>query len=210
MRVRGLSFAFAASLLAADASATLINVAAGKPVTLNGEFGVMTCCWLPGALAPGATLVDEAFLPAASIWQTDTVWWDERNPESIGNSIEIDLLGTFSLVGFVVQADDNDTYRIEYQDALDNWVTAWDIPAVGGFGMQTRPNPFDVSEVFMLAAAIETDRLRFTATDGDLFYSVSEIQAYVVPEPGTATLLALGGAGLAARLRRGRRDRSRS
>lgn len=199
MHLRTILVIAVCSLLAGSASAGVINVAAGQPVILNGDYGVLTnfCCgWNPAApLAAGSTLVDEILKPPATVWQNNTVWWDATNPGSANNSIEIDLGANFFLVGFNVQADDNDTYRIELQDALNNWITVWDIPAVGGFGMQSRPNPFDPDAMFLLGAAFETDRVRFTATGGDGFFSVSEIRAFV-PEPGTTSLLLLGLTGL--------------
>lgn len=174
-----------------------INVAEGKSVTLNGTYGVLTnlCCgWDPtDPVAPAATLVDGAFLPASTIWQNGTVWWDATTPASANNSVEIDLGGIFELIGLIAQADDNDTYRIEYLDGI-NWVTAWDIPFAPGAGMQTRPNAANNAEMFALGTPIQTSRLRFTATGGDGFYSVSEIQAFAspIPEPATVALLALG------------------
>ena len=87
----------------------------------------------------------------------------------------------------------DDAYRIEYLDEANSWVSAWEIPIVGGYGMQTRPNTFDNTEVFALPTAIKTNRLRFTAVSGDGFYSVSEIQALgsVVPEPSTGAMCAI-------------------
>lgn len=183
-----------ALLASAHAYAMPVNVAFGKPVILNGEYGVVTCCWPPGPVAAASTLTDGVYRPQATQWQDGTVWWDVRNANSASNSIEIDLMGTHRLIGLNAQGDDNDIYHIEYWDlGIAAWVLAWDIPAVGGFGMQTRPNPLDNTEFFSLASPITTNRLRFTASAGDGFYSVAEIQAFI-PEPGTLTLF---GAGLA-------------
>jgi hypothetical protein len=208
MRIRNLLLIGAICLLGSDASASLINIAEGAPVILNGQYGVLVdfCCgWNPAApVAAASSLTDGIIQPAATVWQDGSVWWDAENPGSAANSLEIDLGGFFWLRGFSVQADDNDSYRIEVQDAADNWVTVWDIPIVGGFGLQSRPNPADPNEAFLLGSAVYGDRLRFTATGGDEFYSVSEIKAFV-PEPGSTGLLFLGLLGLAGAIRSKRR-----
>lgn len=101
----------------------------------------------------------------------------------------------------IVQADDNDAYRVEYWDG-SAWQTAWEVPNyyAYGWGLQTRPNPDNNNEKYSLPSPIMTDKLRFLATSGDNGYSVSEIQAFgeavVVPLPGTLILLASGVSGL--------------
>ena len=183
-----------AFVVAIPVHAVPINVAEGASVTLNGVYGVLRPAsgWDPNPVAAASTLTDGALLPSATVWNDGSVWWDAAEPtgSSAANTIEIDFAQTFELFGLKVQADDNDTYRIEYWDG-SSWITAWDIPAVGGFGMQTRPDPSDATSIFELASIITTDRLRFTGTGGDSFFSVSEIQAFVqAPAPSTPVMLA--------------------
>jgi hypothetical protein len=185
--MRGIAFAFILAgpiLVNSDVAKAATNVALGKPLVLNGDYGVLVnnCCgWDPSdPVAPATSLVDGTFLPVSHIWQDDSVWWDATNLGSANNSIEIDLMLDHFIDGFIVQADDNDAYRIEYLDTMNSWISAWEIPVVGGFGMQTRPNTADNAEVFALPTPIQTDRLRFTAVSGDGFYGVSEIQAFGV------------------------------
>jgi hypothetical protein len=160
---------FAVFIVTTTAAATSENVVLGKPVTLNGVSGVGPS--FPGApLAPAWTLTDGKFLPESTWWQSGSVWWDENYPAAVGNSIIIDLLGSYQISSFTVQVDNNDTYRLEYRDDSNHWVTAWDIPAICCFGLRKR--------TFTLSSPVSTDALRLTATSGDLLYSVSEIQAF--------------------------------
>ena len=192
-------------LLATPAFAGYINVAEDATVTLNGLFGQLrpNSGWDYYDPADASTLTDGDFLAMSTTWNDGTVWWDETVSGPGANSIEIYLGGWFDLYGFIVQADDNDTYLLEYWDG-SSWLEAWSILATGGWGMQTRPSTTDFTEMYNLGSPISTDRLRFTATGGDYFYSVSEIQAFAISEPGTLALLGIGllGMGLVARLRK--------
>lgn len=169
------------------------NVALDKPVTLVGGFGFNGAfCGSPPP-APAQTLTDGVFVPEGTCWQIDTVWWDANHEPSLNNSIIIDLQGNHDLTRFVVQADNNDTYRIEYRVGSGEWMTAWDVPSVCCYGMTTRQT--------RLSDGVTASALRFTATGGDNVYSVSEIQAFSVPEPTTWLLLTAGLAALALRRR---------
>jgi hypothetical protein len=184
--LRILGGAAIAAVLAVPAEAGPYNVALGKTVTTSGVVGVMTCCWAPGPLAPLSSVTDGVFLPEGSIWQTDTVWWDERNPASANNILEIDLAGNFTVNFVSIQADNNDRYDIDYRD----WAGIWhDFVSAGpccAAGMRTRSG---------FVGPIQVSAFRLDAREGDLFYSVSEFQAVGVPEPGMLALLGLGVAG---------------
>jgi hypothetical protein len=65
--------AFAVFIVPTTAAATSENVVLGKPVTLNGAFGVGPS--FPGApLAPAWTLSDGKFIPESTWWQSGSVW----------------------------------------------------------------------------------------------------------------------------------------
>jgi len=145
------------------------NIALGKPVTLHGVYGTGGAfCGSPPP-APAASLTDGVFLPESTCWQSGAMWWDANQPGTAANNIVIDLMGQFEITSFSVQADNNDTYRLDYRDPSNNWTTAWDVPTICCFGLTTR--------TVDLGSPIVATALRFTATSGDLVYSVSEIQA---------------------------------
>lgn len=198
MKLPGFLLFIALAVPSATSWALPVNVAQGAPVTLVGVYGVITANWpfWPDStvypVAAASTLTDGVFRPASTEWQDGTVWWDDQNRPSAGNYVEVDLGGMHTLMEFVVQADNNDTYRLQYFDTISSsWLIAWDIPAVGGYGMQTRTSPI---------VSLTTDKLRFFATGGDHYYSVSEIQAFenqaAVPEPSTVLLVSAGLVGL--------------
>ncbi len=176
-------------------NATATNIAFNADVTLSGVFFDGGLGWGPGTPAPKETVVDGVFLPEGTQWNIDTVWWSTNTGYS-DQYITLDLGGLFNIDSFIVQADDNDSYEIEY---LNNSSLEWTlVNVIGGWGMRTRP------EIF-LPSTITTSSLRISADLGDGFYSVSEIQAFgtPVPEPATMLLIGTGVAGLiGSRVRR--------
>lgn len=179
---------------AAVKAAELTNVAINKPVTLNGVFYYGG--W-PGAYAGSKeTVVDGQFMSQSHEWDMGTVYWNYYyGPDQ---SIDVDLNGVFKINSFIVQADDNDQYLLYYKNLNTNqWDLAWDIPAVGGWGMQTRPDKSDNSQQYVLPSEIMTNALRIKGGQTDQWYSVSELQAFgaPVPEPSSVLLglMSLGG-----------------
>lgn len=173
-------------LLASTSAFADSNIALNKPVTLNGG-GWNIGGWGGGILAPASTVDDGVFKPEGHQWDIDTVWWDANF--NTGAQIVIDLGSAYSIASFVMQADNNDTYMVEYQLGSSSWTTAWNVPSSCCFGVTTRS--------VVLDASIAADTLRITATGGDNLYSVSEFQAFgqPVPEPQTYALM-LAGLGL--------------
>jgi hypothetical protein len=204
-------FAF---MLVLPLTASANNVALNKPVTLFDLFYNIG----QGTPANKSTIVDGAYLPEGNEWTLNTVYW---SPYNTGYGIPtgtqymvIDLLGSQTITGFSVQADDNDRYLISYWDS-SGWVPIWTVPSdmgpgavdLGGSGMQTRS--------VTLGSPITTNLLRFEGvySEGQVFsdnwFAASEVQAFgssnpSVPEPTSLLLLGtgLGALGFAAWRRR--------
>ncbi len=186
-------------------SAAGFNAALGKPVTLNGSYPTFTypgnLCGVNPPQGPASLVTDGVFAPDQACFQGNTVYW-----QGLTNSIDIDLQGTFQINAAIVQADDNDSYELQYRDiggVYHNW---YDVPFACCFGMTTRPNRFDNTQAQALPTVVATG-LRLFATDGDNFYSVSEVQVFT-PEPASIALVGLGLAAAGGlRLRRHRATR---
>jgi hypothetical protein len=134
-----------------------------------------------GQIVSKDTIVDGKFLPRSQQWDQGAVWWDSRDGED--RYIEISLDDEYTIDSLIIQADDNDAYKLYYWDLNNNsWRLAWDVPNYNafGYGMQTRPNPDDDNERYFLSNLITTDALLFRGNidDGDRLFSVSEIQAF--------------------------------
>jgi hypothetical protein len=174
--------------LGSAGSLKAVNIAAGAAVTLNGTFGTDPGFWAYHPPADASTLTDGTFLPEGQTWNFQTVWWNRTTQPA--NNIVLNLGGLYNITELTAQGDDNDTYRIEYWNGA-SWLNVWEIPVAGGGGMRTRVSG---------ALNFNTDMLRFTATGGDDFVSVSEIQAQgqAVSTPDAGSTFALFLAGLAA------------
>jgi len=147
-----------------------------------------------------ATLTDGTFLAAGTQWQSGTVWWS-----GTGAMFQIDLSASSEVMGAIVQADNNDTYRMWYRDmGSDTYLELWTIGAVAGAGMRTRPNPGDNTAIHYFSSSVFTDSIRIAAVGGDYAYSLSEVQVWgVVPAPAAAPLFGIAGLlGLGGRRRR--------
>ncbi len=183
-----------AALAAAPAHAALVNVIPGNwaIISTNGPHGILRAGspWGPGS-TPSSLFapVDGSFQPEGTQWNNGSFWWDQDRsvaPDEVTFTITMNQTYTFSK--FVMQADDNDGYLMEYWDGA-NWQLGWDFGTQPSFGLVTRPDA---------NVTITTDRFRLRAYGGDQYYAISEFQGFVntgVPEPAAWALM-IGGFGM--------------
>lgn len=191
-----------ATLSYAAGAATNVLPSGWSGISTDGVAGTLRAGsgWEAGAsLASQKSVIDGTFRPEFTQWNAGSWWWDQdASVNPIALVITITLNQSYTIDSFVVQADDNDTYRLEYWNGAA-WQLAWDIPTQPSFGLVQRSSG--------LLAPITTNQLRFTATGGDNYYAVSEIQAFgvaAIPEPETYALM-LAGLGLVGFMAKRRR-----
>jgi len=200
--IGGLAAGAVLSLAIAVPAVADINILPGHwdVISTTGVVGALRAGspWAPGSLAAQSSIVDGAFAPENQQWNIGSWWWDEDPSINAGPVVTtIHLVDTYTFNRFVVQADDNDSYLLEWWDGA-LWHNAFAVPAVNTFGLVTRDSG--------AVGPITTDFLRFTATGGDNYYAVSEIQGFIsdVPEPAAWGLMIAGFALTGAMLRRRR------
>ncbi len=197
------------TILACAAAAAAIPQPASAATNIMTNWTAITAAGFTGTLragspwGPGSTPstlsapVNGVFEPEGQQWNNNSFWWDQDssvNPSPVTWVVQLDQ--AYTVDRFVVQADDNDSYLLEYWDGAA-WQSAYAVPFDCCFGLQTRDSG--------TVGLITTDRFRFTATGGDNYYSVSEIQAFqAVPEPGVWAMMIIGFGFVGKALRRRR------
>lgn len=176
--------------LIALASTFTASPAGAANVLLNATVTAASGSFSGAALS---TVTDGLLRGNGTQWQNGTVWWYGTSPV-----LDLQLVAEAAITGFFVEADNNDTYRIDYMGSDSQWRLAWAVPyAYNSGGMNARS--------IVLGSPIVTSELRFYATGGDNSYSVSEIQAdgttTTVPEP-ESLVLATAGLALLGRFKR--------
>ena len=171
-----------APMATAPAAAATTNVASGAAVSLEGgPFFITDQGSGSNEVVNAGTVVDGVFLPRNRVRDRGTVWWDSISTS--GQYIRINLQTAAVIESLIVQADDNDAYRVYYLDPGSlTWKLAWEAPNYDtyGWGMQTRPNPANEAQAYKLGQEITTSALKIEGvlTDGDGQFAVSEVQAY--------------------------------
>ena len=148
----------------------LTNVAIDKTVASNGlffvgGFGAMQIVDL-GSVADGV------FMKPGQNWTAGAVWWRE-DVDSISNTLTVYLGGTYKIRKLIVQVDNNDDYRVSWNDEVSGMTSVVVSPTFisfpGGLSVPVEVKVRAVTDQFI----IEHD----PGGRGDGYYSVSEFQA---------------------------------
>jgi hypothetical protein len=182
--------------IAACAQADLVSLNA--PVTLNGSFPTFTAVCGPTPQPAASSIDNGVFQPETTCYQSG-IHWQGSNTGDPAHSIAISFGGTFTIDGAIVQADDNDTYELDYLGTDNLYHLWWSIPEIPSFGLVTRPNA-DQSTIMTLPT-VQALGVEIFATGGDGDYAVSQVEVFgnaSVPEPGLLGFLSAGLFGIVA------------
>lgn len=197
--------------LASHAQAAPINVALGKPVTASAALPTFDYfCPAGGGPQPALSTVTDGVFEARFDCYQEGPYWAEGITRAL--TLDIDLLGTFTLTGAIAQVDNNDTFQLQYRDTSGVYHDWWLIGPAFSVGFETRPNVLDNTEIQPLPSVVATG-LRIFGVPGaagtDNVWSVAEVQAFGTAVPEPASVLLMGGALAAAALRRKRESLAR-
>jgi len=146
------------------------NVALGKTVAGKGLFFVQGF----GSLqtVDFGSIVDGVFLRPGQNWTAGAVWWRE-DVDSIKNTLTIYLGGTFKVRMLIIQTDNNDDYKVSWNDDIGGMtsitVSPTFIPFPGGLAVPVEIAVDAITDHFIIE--------HVGAGRGDGYYSVSEFQA---------------------------------
>lgn len=167
-------------VLAAAASAVVqLRASDVYPIPFGGLGG-------SGDFSRDISLVIDGFTPPeGGAWSENTLWW-----QGTTQSIQVVFKRPTYVSDFVISADNNDTYLIEYSLDLGEWVELQTIPANVGeisSGMDTMSTIEGSSEYVPeidFAQRPLADRVRITAIGPDVFNSIGEVQFFTEINPG--------------------------
>ena len=180
------------TLVPASAQAANILTAGNISSTaVTGVHGVLRdATWSTNNTPSAVTRIyDGVIEPIAQQWNNNSFWWDDDpSVNATPLSLVLNLNNSYTISSLFAQADDNDALQVDYFDGT-NWISAWTIPAVGGFGLQNRSSG--------ALTPFTTTALRITgAFPSDRYYALSELRAEGVaagvPEPATWAMMILG------------------
>ena len=191
-------------LVASTLSWSTTNVALNAAVStvgsdfLSGPQNIVC----PGTPAAPSAITSGTFFPETTCWLNGVAW--TANPNGAPDYIDIDLGGAYSISSAIVQADDNDTYELQYlgtDNAYHDW---WAVPLDPSFGLVTRPSGDQTTQQPL--PTVTATGLRIFATGGDGDYAVGQVEVFGnavgTPEPGALMLLGAGLSGLGLLRRR--------
>jgi hypothetical protein len=175
--------------IAGYAQAALISL--NDPVTLTGSFPTFNFVCGPFAQPAAGSVDNGSFQPEETCFQQG-IHWEGAETGDPTHTIAIDFGGVFTIDGAIVQADDNDTYELDYLGTDNAYHLWWSIPVDPSFGLVTRPNADQTT--IMTLPTVQALGVQIFATGGDGAYAVSQVEVFgnPVPEPSSFTLLSAG------------------